>query len=181
MAVRRLYPDQPPSFAFSPENLTWAKETIAKYPPGKQASAVLPVLWRAQEQNDGWLPEPAIRYVASRRFIPSSITFLRTVTSRGKRWSVWARARTRRWCRSGRTPTKISRQNCLKNFWKDSPKVIRPSQARRLGAPLRVQRAARRRCWTLRFLMVRQLARGRSGSPKLQKNQVVMQEEAVRR
>lgn len=64
MAVRRLYPDQPPSFAFSPENLTWAKETIAKYPPGKQASAVLPVLWRAQEQNDGWLPEPAIRYVA---------------------------------------------------------------------------------------------------------------------
>ncbi|MCB1504742.1 MAG: NADH-quinone oxidoreductase subunit NuoE [Hyphomicrobiaceae bacterium] len=64
MAVRRLHPDQPPSFAFSPENLAWAKETIAKYPPGKEASAVLPVLWRAQEQNDGWLPEPAIRYVA---------------------------------------------------------------------------------------------------------------------
>lgn len=64
MAVRRLYSDQPPSFAFSPENLAWAKDTIAKYPPGKQASAVLPVLWRAQEQNDGWLPEPAIRYVA---------------------------------------------------------------------------------------------------------------------
>lgn len=64
MAVRRLNPDQPASFAFSPENLTWAKETIAKYPPGKEASAVLPVLWRAQEQNDGWLPEPAIRYIA---------------------------------------------------------------------------------------------------------------------
>ncbi len=64
MAVRRLHPDQPPSFAFTPENLAWAKETIAKYPPGKEASAVLPVLWRAQEQHDGWLPEPAIRYVA---------------------------------------------------------------------------------------------------------------------
>jgi NADH-quinone oxidoreductase subunit E len=63
MAVRRLYPDQPPSFAFTPENLAWAKAAIAKYPPGKQASAVLPVLWRAQEQ-EGWLTEPAIRAVA---------------------------------------------------------------------------------------------------------------------
>src|SRR5262245_47898714 len=63
MAVRRLYPDQPPSFAFTPENLAWAKATIANYPPGKQASAVLPVLWRAQEQ-EGWLTEPAIRAVA---------------------------------------------------------------------------------------------------------------------
>jgi NADH-quinone oxidoreductase subunit E len=64
MAVRRLDPVQPASFAFSPENLAWAKATIAKYPPGKQASAVIPLLWRAQEQHDGWLPEPAIRLVA---------------------------------------------------------------------------------------------------------------------
>ncbi len=64
MAVRRLHPDQPPSFAFNAENLAWIKETIAKYPPGKQASAVIPVLWRAQEQHGGWLPEPAIRTVA---------------------------------------------------------------------------------------------------------------------
>lgn len=64
MAVRRLYPEQPNSFAFSSENLDWAKATIAKYPPGKQASAVIPILWRAQEQNDGWLTEPAIRATA---------------------------------------------------------------------------------------------------------------------
>lgn len=64
MAVRRLHPDQPPGFAFTAENLAWAQQTIAKYPPGKQASAVLPLLWRAQEQHEGWLPEPAIRYVA---------------------------------------------------------------------------------------------------------------------
>lgn len=64
MAVRRLHPDQPSSFAFSPENLDWAKQTIAKYPAGKQASAVIPLLWRAQEQHHGWLPEPAIRTVA---------------------------------------------------------------------------------------------------------------------
>ena len=53
-----------PSFAFTSENLAWVRETVAKYPPGKQASAVIPVLWRAQEQNDGWLSEPAIRVTA---------------------------------------------------------------------------------------------------------------------
>jgi len=63
MAVRRLNPDQPAQFAFTAENLAWAKETIAKYPPTKQASAIIPLLWRAQEQAGGWLPEPAIRYV----------------------------------------------------------------------------------------------------------------------
>lgn len=64
MAVRRLHPEQPSNFAFSPENMAWAKATIAKYPPGKQASAVIPLLMRAQEQHKGWLPEPAIRVVA---------------------------------------------------------------------------------------------------------------------
>lgn len=63
MAVRRLHAEQPPSFAFTPENLAWAQATIAKYPAGKQASAVIPLLWRAQEQ-EGWCTEPAIRAVA---------------------------------------------------------------------------------------------------------------------
>lgn len=63
MAVRRLHPEQPASFAFTPENLAWADQLVAKYPPGQQASAVIPLLWRAQEQHDGWLPEPAIRVV----------------------------------------------------------------------------------------------------------------------
>lgn len=64
MAVRRLHPDQPVSFDFTPENLAWAEKVIANYPAGKQASAVIPLLWRAQEQHDNWLPEPAIRTVA---------------------------------------------------------------------------------------------------------------------
>jgi NADH-quinone oxidoreductase subunit E len=64
MAVRRLSPDQPKSFEFTAENADWAKATIANYPPGKQASAVIPLLWRAQEQHGGWLPEPALRLVA---------------------------------------------------------------------------------------------------------------------
>jgi len=63
MAVRRLHPEQPASFEFTPENLAWADQLAAKYPPGQQASAVIPLLWRAQEQHDGWLPEPAIRLV----------------------------------------------------------------------------------------------------------------------
>jgi len=64
MSVRRLDPDQPRDFEFTRENLRWAQEQIKKYPEGRQAAAVLPILWRAQEQHDQWLPEPAIRYVA---------------------------------------------------------------------------------------------------------------------
>jgi NADH-quinone oxidoreductase subunit E len=63
LAVRRLYPEQPLSFAFTPDNLAWAKREIAKYPPGKEASAVLSLLWRAQEQ-EGWTTEPALRAIA---------------------------------------------------------------------------------------------------------------------
>lgn len=64
MSVRRLAADQPEGFAFTPENLEWARAQIKKYPEGRQASAVLAILWRAQEQMGGWLPEPALRYVA---------------------------------------------------------------------------------------------------------------------
>ena len=64
MAVRRLAHDQPDDFSFTPENLEWAKAKIREYPEGRQASAVIPLLWRAQHQHGGWLPEPAIRLVA---------------------------------------------------------------------------------------------------------------------
>jgi NADH-quinone oxidoreductase subunit E len=64
MSVRRLAEIQPESFAFSNENEQWANKQIAKYPEGRQASAVLSLLWRAQKQNDYWLPKPAIEEVA---------------------------------------------------------------------------------------------------------------------
>ncbi|CAH1673624.1 MAG: NADH-quinone oxidoreductase subunit NuoE [Chelatococcus sp.] len=66
MAVRRLAPPdvQPSSFAFTAENAVWAGEQIAKYPEGRQASAVISLLWKAQEQCGGWLPEAAIRNIA---------------------------------------------------------------------------------------------------------------------
>ncbi len=64
MSVRRLDPNQPESFAFTPENAAWAETVIARYPEGRARSAVIPLLWRAQEQAGGWLPEAAIRHVA---------------------------------------------------------------------------------------------------------------------
>ena len=62
MSIRRLNPVQPAGFSFSAENLSRAKRTIAKFPAGKQASAVIQLLWFAQEQ-DGWISRASIEYV----------------------------------------------------------------------------------------------------------------------
>jgi len=64
MSVRRLAAEQPASFELTAENVRWAEALVKKYPPDRRASAVIPLLWRAQEQNDGWLSEPALRSVA---------------------------------------------------------------------------------------------------------------------
>lgn len=61
--LRRLYHEQPDAFSFTRDNLSWVKKQIAKYPKGRAQSAVIPVLWRAQEQ-EGWLSRPAIEAVA---------------------------------------------------------------------------------------------------------------------
>jgi NADH-quinone oxidoreductase subunit E len=61
--LRRLHHEQPESFAFTAENQKWAEAQTTKYPEGRQASAIIPILWRAQEQ-EGWLTRPAIDYVA---------------------------------------------------------------------------------------------------------------------
>lgn len=61
--LRRLSLDQPASFEFTPANLDWARAQMTKYPEGRQQSAIIPVLWRAQEQH-GWLTRPAIEYCA---------------------------------------------------------------------------------------------------------------------
>ena len=66
MSVRRLaaIDIQPKDFAFTAENVKWAKAQIAKYPEGRQASAAIAILWRVQEQHEGWVSEVAIRAVA---------------------------------------------------------------------------------------------------------------------
>jgi len=62
--------EQPKSFAFSAENLKRAKTIIAKYPEGRQASAVVPLLDIAQRQNDNWLTDAAMDYVADMLGMP---------------------------------------------------------------------------------------------------------------
>lgn len=65
MVARRLADEsvQPASFAFNAENLAWAEKRIALYPAGRQQSAVIPLLMRAQEQ-DGWVSRATIEAVA---------------------------------------------------------------------------------------------------------------------
>ena len=63
-------PEQPTSFAFTPENVEKAKAIIAKYPPGRQASAVMPLLDLAQRQHDNWLPRVAMDFVAEMLGMP---------------------------------------------------------------------------------------------------------------
>ena len=71
MSLRRLAPPeiQPASFAFTAENAEWAKATIAKYPPGRQASAVISLLWRGQEQ-EGWVSHPMVESIARMLSMP---------------------------------------------------------------------------------------------------------------
>jgi NADH-quinone oxidoreductase subunit E len=71
MSVRRLADEQPTSFEFTPENRAWAEKELAKYPPGRQASAVLALLWRAQKQCGYWLPRLAIERVAAMLDMPN--------------------------------------------------------------------------------------------------------------
>jgi len=61
--LRRLHSQQPASFAFTAANEAWAEAQMTKFPQGRQASAIIPLLWRAQEQ-EGWLTRPAIERVA---------------------------------------------------------------------------------------------------------------------
>ncbi|WP_336279313.1 NADH-quinone oxidoreductase subunit NuoE [Bartonella sp. CB175] len=65
MSVRRLADDvyQPVKFSFTEKNQIWVENTIKKYPVGREQSAVIPLLMRAQEQ-DGWVTRAAIEHIA---------------------------------------------------------------------------------------------------------------------
>lgn len=69
MSVRRLGSDQPDSFAFTKESEAKVKFWLAKYPEDRKASAVIPLLWIAQKQ-DNWVSEPAMREIAARLEMP---------------------------------------------------------------------------------------------------------------
>ena len=63
MIIRRIDKHQPKAFEFSRANLIWAKKQISKYPKDRQQSAVIPLLFRAQEQ-EGWISKAAIEFIA---------------------------------------------------------------------------------------------------------------------
>ena len=62
--MKKISKEQPELFEFSSENETKIKEIINKYPVNKQASAVMPLLYLAQNQNDNWIPMVAIKKIA---------------------------------------------------------------------------------------------------------------------
>lgn len=77
MSIRKPAPkdEQPEVFVFSEENLILANKHIAKYPKGREASAVLPLLDLAQRQNSNWVPMAAIDYIANMLNMPSMKVF----------------------------------------------------------------------------------------------------------
>ena len=64
MSLKKPAKDQPENFEFSSSSLEKAKTIIAKYPEGKQQSAVMALLYIAQRQNDNWIPLAAMKYIA---------------------------------------------------------------------------------------------------------------------
>ena len=63
-SVHKIHFEQPKTFKFSAENMKKVEKFIAKYPKGRQASAVMPLLDIAQRQNDNWIPEAAMEEIA---------------------------------------------------------------------------------------------------------------------
>ena len=64
MSIKKPAKHQPENFEFSSSSLEEAKTIIAKYPEGKQQSAVMALLYIAQRQNDNWIPLAAMKYIA---------------------------------------------------------------------------------------------------------------------
>ena len=64
MSGASISPEQPDTFEFTPENLQWAEALFAKYPSNRKTSGIIPLLWQAQKQHDGWIPLAAIGYIA---------------------------------------------------------------------------------------------------------------------
>ena len=70
MSVRRLALKQPDSFAFADATMEQVRWWMAKYPPERKQSAVIPILWLVQKQ-EGWVSEPAIQEIASLLAMPT--------------------------------------------------------------------------------------------------------------
>ena len=63
MSLKKVHDKQPENFEFTKENLVLADDIIKKYPNNKKKSAVMPLLFLAQSQNDNWIPLAALKYI----------------------------------------------------------------------------------------------------------------------
>jgi len=70
MSIKKIYKEQPEHFEFDAKNLEKAKKIISNYPEGKQQSAVMPLLYLAQSQNENWIPLAAMKYIGKFLNIP---------------------------------------------------------------------------------------------------------------
>ena len=70
MSVKKVHDQQPKEFKFSEENLKKVKQIFNRYPEKNKKSAVMPLLYLAQKQNDNWIPLSAMKYIANLLAMP---------------------------------------------------------------------------------------------------------------
>ena len=70
MSVKQVHDKQPKEFKFSEENLKKVEQILKKYPEKNKKSAVMPLLYLAQRQNDNWIPLAAMKYIANHLSMP---------------------------------------------------------------------------------------------------------------
>ena len=63
MSIKKVHDEQPESFEFSKENLETANNILKKYPVKNKKSAIMPLLYLAQKQNNNWIPLAAMKYI----------------------------------------------------------------------------------------------------------------------
>ena len=64
MSLKKIHDEQPESFEFSNINIKLADDIIKRYPKGRKKSAVMPLLYLAQRQNNNWIPLAAMKHIA---------------------------------------------------------------------------------------------------------------------
>ena len=70
MSIKKVHSEQPKNFEFSIQNLKLVEDILKKYPKERKKSAVMPLLYIAQKQNENWIPLAAIKYIAKYLSMP---------------------------------------------------------------------------------------------------------------
>ena len=70
MSIKKVHGEQTKEFKFSNENLSKVEEILKRYPDKNKKSAVMPLLYLAQKQNENWIPLAAVKYIANYLAMP---------------------------------------------------------------------------------------------------------------